>query len=147
MLGNYILEEMIQVVDTVASVEEAIALCGDQLIKGNYINQAYVNSMIETYHEFGPYMVLVDKIALFHGKPGVGVNETAMCLTVLKEAYQLTNHEKKIKLCFAFSSIDKENHMEMIQSFASFLMNNYNVDALLQATTKEEVIAVIKREE
>lgn len=147
MLGNYIQEEMIQVVDEVLTVEEAISLCGNQLKKGNFISQEYIGSMIETYHDFGPYMVLVDKIALFHGKPGVGVLKTGMCLTVLRNTYQLTNHEKKIKLCFAFCSIDKENHMEMIQSFASFLMNSDNVNALLQATTKEEVIEILKREE
>ena len=147
MIENYLSENLIDVKEKVNSVEEAIEFCGKQLLDNGFITKDYIQSMKDTYKEFGPYMVLIDKVALFHGKPGVGVNNTGLCLTKLNEPYSIKDHDKQIQLCFAFSSLDKHEHMDMIQSFAQLLMNQEKVNELFNAKNVNEILSVIQKEE
>lgn len=144
MLNTYLKKESIQIMDRVENVDQAITLCGQQLIDQGCIDERYVDSMKSTYAQYGPYMVLIDKVALFHGKPGVGVTQTAMSLTALKEPYPIPDHDKSIQLCFAFSSLDNQQHMEMIRCFAQLLMDTERLNALLEAKTIEEIYQIIQ---
>ncbi len=147
MINKYLTKDLIDVKDRVESVDQAIEYCGKQLIDNGLITEKYTQSMKDTYKEFGPYMVLVDKVALFHGKPGLGVNKTGLCLVKLNEPYAIKDHKKQIQLCFAFSSLDKHEHMDMIQSFAQLLMDQSKVDALCKASSVEEIVKIIEEEE
>ncbi len=147
MISKYLSEYSIDIKESVKSVEEAIEVCGVQLIEGGFINEEYIHSMQETYKEFGPYMVLIDKVALFHGKPGVGVLKTGLCLTKLNEPLKIKDSEKQLQLCFAFSSINHSDHMELIQSFAYLLMDDRKISRLLQSNSVDEIISIINKEE
>lgn len=147
MLSNYLSDDLVEVVKGVSSINEAINLSGNLLKNKGFITHEYIDSMKSTYDEFGPYMVLVDGVALFHGKPRRGVNKSALSLVVLKEWYKIPDSDKKIKLCFSFSSFDNDDHMNMIKEFASLLMDQKKLALLLDAESKEEVMSIINEED
>ncbi|MEG1462923.1 MAG: PTS sugar transporter subunit IIA, partial [Anaerorhabdus sp.] len=49
--------------------QEAIQEAGNLLIEDNKITQNYVESMIHSVYEMGPYMVLMPGFALVHAAP------------------------------------------------------------------------------
>lgn len=53
------------------------------------ITHTYLENMIRSVEENGPYMVLADYFALMHAKPGLGVNEQSMSLLVVKDAVDM----------------------------------------------------------
>lgn len=124
-------------------VSDVINRCGDILIQNGCITHRYIDSMIETLDKFGPYMVLIKDVALFHGVPGQGVIENGICLVHLDKRLKLTDSTKTIKLAFAFCSKDGEGHVEIIKEFAQMLMDEHTVGKLLESKNKEELLNVL----
>ncbi len=145
MITKYISSKLIEFRSDIKTIGEAIEACGQLLIDQGLITSDYTQSMVDTYKTFGPYMVLIDNVALFHGKPGIGVNRTGMCLIVLEHSIDVEKTEKKLRLCFAFSSINHEDHIDMIQSFASFIMGSENLTVLMNSKSKSEVLELFKQ--
>lgn len=57
------------------------------------ITHTYLENMIRSVEENGPYMVLADYFALMHAKPGLGVNEQSMSLLVVKDAVDMKGNQ------------------------------------------------------
>ena len=63
-----------------ADWEELVEIGGGLLVKQGSVEPRFIQSIKDTIAEFGAYMVLVDDIAFFHGRPEAGVKETSMSL-------------------------------------------------------------------
>ncbi|MGL4337170.1 MAG: PTS sugar transporter subunit IIA, partial [Turicibacter sp.] len=58
----------VEVEDWVGAITEA----GKVLLKNNYIEQRYIDGMISTVKEMGPYIVMVPGVAMPHARPEAG---------------------------------------------------------------------------
>lgn len=124
-------------------VMDVIDACGELLLKNSLISNEYIDSMKHTLEKFGPYMVLIKDVALFHGVPGVGVLDDGICLVHLQNRIELDQTNKSIKLAFAFCSKDGETHMEIIKDFATMLMDQDVIAKLINAETKDELLILL----
>lgn len=88
----------IQVVDNVANWKEAVQLASKPLLDEHTITQRYVDNMIQSVEENGPYMVIADYFALMHAKPGDGVNCLGMSLLTTNQAFDLKGKPVKLYL-------------------------------------------------
>ncbi len=77
------------------SWEELVEIGGGLLVQQGSVEPRFIQSIKDTIAEFGSYMVLVDDIAFFHGRPEAGVKETSMSLALLRNPVYLS--EKRIK--------------------------------------------------
>ena len=124
--------------------KEVIQMAGDLLINNGNIEQSYVDSMINTVLELGPYMILLPQLAFFHGKPGEGVNEVGISLIVLDEPVIFDDFEnQEIKCAFAFSAVDSDSHLSTLQKFAELLSNEPLIELLVNNGNKEEILEMI----
>ena len=55
-----------------ADWEELVEIGGGLLVKQGSVEPRFIQSIKDTIAEFGAYMVLVDDIAFFHGRPEAG---------------------------------------------------------------------------
>lgn len=129
------------------SVKQVIVECGNLLIENGLTDQRYTQSMLETYESFGPYMLVLDGVALFHGRFGDGVHKSGLVLIMSNDFLEIEDSEKRLKLCFAFCSKDNVSHMEYIQKFAELLLEEGTVASLLDANTVEQVLEIINKKE
>ena len=117
--------------------EDLVDILADPLIKGGMILPGYAKSAKEVVHKYGAYIVLVDDIAFFHGRPEDGVNEMSMSLGFLIEPIYL--RQKRIKTAFLFAAIDSSSHIELLKQLTSFL----NCDECLELLREGKNIRVI----
>ncbi|WP_347862311.1 BglG family transcription antiterminator [Salimicrobium sp. PL1-032A] len=94
MLNELLTTETIRFKDSVSGWEEAIRVASEPLLKKETIQPGYVDAMIESVHELGPYIVIAPDIAIPHARPEEGVNRLGMSFLRLKEPVAFSEKEK-----------------------------------------------------
>ncbi len=130
--------------DHVETWEQAIQQASKPLIDQKIIENDYVNSMIESVHEFGPYIVIAPEIAIAHARPDNNVNEVGLSLLKLDDHINFSNDGHYASLIFVLSAVDSNSHLGILQSLAQLLGNKENVEKLLDSKSKEDIINIIK---
>jgi len=131
---------------SVSDWREAVRICGKLLLDVHKITGEYIESMIETVETFGPYMILLPGIALFHGRPDEGVNEICLSLVTFREEIGFKEFDNEgIRAAFAFGAIDEDSHMEVLREMALLLQDEIFIDLLKNRGTKKQIIDMIDR--
>lgn len=130
--------------------EDAIKLSYQPLLDNNIVETKYIDLVIECVKKYGPYIVIVPGIAMPHSTEGAeGCNGTAISFMKVEEEvdFDPNDPEKKAQLFFSLAAKDHEQHMQNIQSLMDTLMNEEIVEALMKATTKEDLLAIANKYE
>lgn len=124
----------------------AIETSGRLLVDSEAAEEKYVQAMIRTTEELGPYAVIAPGIAIPHARPEDGAKKVGLSLTVLSEPVEFGSKENDpVDLVFGFSTTDSDAHLELIQSLADFIEKEENCQALRDAETVEEILAIVER--
>lgn len=134
-LTEYLPKEHIQVKESIGLWQEAVTIASQPLLDDGSITEVYINNMIQSVYENGPYMVLADYFALMHAKPGIGVNEQSMSLLVTKENVDLEG--KPIKIFLVLAAIDSASHLRSLQEIMSIFMDEEKYRIILKGDLKE----------
>ena len=139
-----LIADRIKFVDKANSWEEAIRLSSRSLIDQDFIQESYLDAMIDGVNEFGPYMILADGVAMPHARPENGAIKTGFSFLKLKEGVLFPNTEIPVTLFFTLSASDADSHIEAIMKLASILGDDDTLEQLTQITNKEEFLKIIK---
>ena len=146
MLSELLTEEMIQLSDQPKNWQEAITFAAQPLLSENKIEESYIKAMIERVEQYGAFIHIGDHIALPHARPEDGVNEVGMSLLKLQQPVDLLDdpaHPISLFICLA--AIDNEAHLRALANLTKLLSNKQNLQDLLHASTKEEILAIIRK--
>ena len=122
-----------------ATWEELVDVAGAPLIEQGSIEPGYLQSIKETVHTYGPYMVLIDDVVLFHGRPDSGVHEVAMSLALLREPVYLG--DRRILAAFLFAALDDHSHLELLRELARVLGDDAILNLLRSHGDPREIVS------
>lgn len=122
MLNELLNRDRMQHQKGVESWQEAIRVASGPLLKEHVIDETYVDAMIQSVEDNGPYIVLKDYFALPHAAAGKGVYEPAMALLTLEDPVDLKGNPVKIFLVLA--AIDSSTHLEALSQLSEQLMDD-----------------------
>lgn len=146
MIKDYLTKDLIETNVSLENWRDAAKRSGKLLVDQGKVKEEFVDSMIKTVEEFGPYMILVPKVCFFHGVPGSTVNEPCLSLVVLKEPVYFDDFDnQQINCCFAFGAIDNNSHMEMIKNVANILQDQSFIDMITNNASKETILNLISK--
>ncbi|MDH6367486.1 MULTISPECIES: PTS sugar transporter subunit IIA [unclassified Breznakia] len=123
--------------------EEAIRLTGHPLVKSHAIDMEYVDNMVTSVKELGPYIVIMPHFALAHAAPGIGVHQSEMSIATFPEGvcFDCDNDPVKVLICMA--CIDKTSHIDRLQKIANILMDETIIQRMCDCTSKQELYDII----
>ncbi len=128
--------------DVVCADWEALADIGAGLLEARgAVRPTYVQSIKDTVKEFGPYMVVVDDLVFFHGRPEAGVNETSMSLVLLRDPVYLEG--RRIMAAIVFAAVDNSSHLELMRELGGFLQDEEFLKLLREHGSREEIMKKI----
>lgn len=143
-LTDIVSPETIRLNQVVKNREEAIRLAGEVLAANQVVEERYIDAMVESCNELGPYIVLVPGVALPHARPECGANRVGVSVVTLEEPVVFGNEENDpVHTVIAIASDNNENHVGVIASLSTFLMDNARVDELKNANHVEEAMHAI----
>lgn len=125
--------------------KEAIINSSQEFLRRGYINQNYIDSMVNSVIEHGPYIVLAENIALAHARPEDGALKTGLFFATLEKPIEFNAEDyDPVKLVIVLSAEDSEGHINLLMELSSILENKELVDNLIKQETKEGFLVLIK---
>ncbi|GAA1489302.1 PTS sugar transporter subunit IIA [Brachybacterium sacelli] len=123
---------------------EAIRRSGDLLVATGAIDAAYIDAMLRTVEEHGPYIVITPGFALAHARPDESVHRTALSFLRLSEPV-VFGHEANdpVQLVMTLAAADESAHREALAALAGVLADPERRQALDTAASAQEVLAVL----
>lgn len=125
--------------------QEAIRTGGQTLLDRGWIEERYLDAMIQGVKEYGPYIVLAPGIALAHARPEDGALETGLFFTTLKQPTPFGHEDfDPVKLLIFLSAKDADSHVQLMGELATILCDEALIDRMISAKDEEEFAALIQ---
>lgn len=134
-------ENHIQTNSEVDCWTEAVELASQPLLQEQAINEHYIENMIKSVKENGPYMVLADYFALMHARPGEGVFHQGMSLLVTKKTIDLEG--KPVRIFLVLAAKDNQSHLNSLQDIMEVFMDENKYQKILSGN-KEQICQIFQ---
>lgn len=119
--------------------EELVDILADPLLKEGTVEPVFVESAKEAVKEFGGYVVLIEDIAFFHGKPEVGVHELALTFANLVNPVYIA--EKRIRVAFLLAAVDNVSHRGLLKELSAFMTDEKCLELLRKGEDMDAIMA------
>lgn len=144
MLKELLTKNTIRVNVEVKNWEEAVRIGGNLLVENGFAEPQYVEAMISTVREIGPYIVIAPGIAIPHARPESGAKAVGFSLITLKNPVDFGNKENDpVKIVISFVTTDNKKHLEALSKLAEVLSNAELVSKIKDAKDEEELLKLI----
>lgn len=139
MIHDMLKEENVQIVQSVVDWKDAIRTSVLPLVKGHYVEERYIDGVIENTNIYGPYYVLTQDLALIHARSDQGVIEKQLAVTVLKEPIKFSEDGYSVRLLVVLAAADGESHMEAISSLANIFSDEMRIQEICECDDALEI--------
>ncbi len=130
----------------VSDWKEAVREIGEVLVKMNAVEPRYIDAMIKTVLEMGPYIVMAKGIALPHARPEDGAKKPALAIVKLKKPVEFGNPDNDpVEILIAFATPDNKSHVKALSQLAKILMEEKNIEKIKNARTSDEIYEVFEK--
>ncbi len=128
-----------------ADWRDAIRQVGTLMVQSGAVEPRYIDAMIHTAEELGPYIVIAPGIAMPHARPEEGVILPCIALATLDTPLNFGNPDNDpVHLILAFGVIDKYQHIEALAEIATIFSNYFekygDIRELLSASSADELL-------
>lgn len=148
MLSNIVNENLIRLKVSAENWEDAIRKSASALLENGKITATYIDAMINTAKEAGPYIVITKHVALPHARPETGAKEIAMGISTLDHPVKFGNKDNDpVKYVFSLSATDHESHLQAMAELLELLEKEEFYSILDKAENAKEIMSYIKAHE
>lgn len=142
MLSEFINQNLVKYADSFDDWESAVRASCETLKETGIIEQVYEDAIVENIKEHGPYIVIVEGIAMPHStQGGVGVNNTAISFMRVEHPvyFDEGDKSKNAQLFFTLAAVDPDKHLDNITKLMDLLMDDEIVEALKKTSNIDEL--------
>jgi mannitol/fructose-specific phosphotransferase system IIA component (Ntr-type) len=124
--------------------ESAVRASGKLLVDTGAAEERYIDAMVNTTKELGPYIVIAPGVAIPHSRPEDGVISTSLAFVRLNPPINFGNEANDpVKILFALGALDHSQHVEALKQIAEILTDQDKFNKLLNADTVDDVTAIL----
>jgi len=117
---------------------EAARRASQLLSSEGFAADQYADQVEEIILSKGPYMVVTPQVAIVHGRPDVD-SKTGAALVLSENELISGSVNDPVRLVFAISAGNNDDHIEMLKTLSGFLVKEGSVGNLLDCSTISEV--------
>ncbi|SES88202.1 PTS sugar transporter subunit IIA [Anaerobranca gottschalkii] len=129
-----------------ANWQEAIREAGNLLVKSGFVKKEYVEEIIKTVENLGPYFVIIPHIALAHARPSEQVLKNGLSLITLKDPIDFGKKENDpVKIVIAFGAKSGEEHLESLRKIALLFEKPDIIDEIIREDKPEIIYQILNR--
>jgi PTS system ascorbate-specific IIA component len=133
--------------ESFATWEEAVTAAAQPLVRDGAIKPEYIDHMISSIREYGPYIVIAPHIAMPHAQGGKGVNENSFSFMKLNEPVHFSDSsEHDAQLIFVLASVDSASHLGLLEGFVEAVSDEKFVEELLKTQSIAELKELLAKQ-
>ncbi len=141
---GWISEERVALRVKVNGWEDAVRASGRMLVDCDAVEERYIEAMVETTKELGPYIVIAPGIAIPHARPEDGAKEVCFVILQLETPVDFGNPDNDpVQLVIAFSSPDSSAHIKMLAKLARVIGQDGFLENAVKAETLEDMVSIL----
>ncbi len=130
------------------SADDAIRQAGQALCASGACSERYIEAMIESFHQFGPYFVIAPGLAMPHARPEDGAVAPQISLVRLKEPVEFGHAENDpVQLVLGLSATSSDQHVLLIQKIVTLLGDDDNLHTLMHSPDVQQIYRLISSQE
>ena len=143
-LGHLLRPDQIAVNNPAADWRGAVRAAGEMLVRAGAVEARYVDAMLRTAEELGPYIVIAPGLALPHARPEDGVLHPCISVITLEPPVAFGSAENDpVRVVIALAALDADQHVLALSQLMDALAAPEDMDSLLSARTREEITRVL----
>lgn len=124
--------------------EDAVRGGGELLENDGCIEHEYIEAMINSVKEIGPYIVIAPGIAMPHARPEAGVKKIGMSLITLSTPVNFGNKENDpVDIVISFCAVDHSTHIKALSELVGLLSDDERLKTIRSATNASDVQKLI----
>lgn len=131
-------QQHIQIYRQPLTFAEAIQICGKPLLRNGFINQEYIETIIQNYNPEYPYFVIAPEVAIPHAAPENGVNELGMSLLRLEHPVPFSA-KLPVRILVMIAPKDKKSHLNAVIALYNLVSDQAFREQILTATYEREI--------
>ncbi|MDQ0150355.1 BglG family transcription antiterminator [Eubacterium multiforme] len=145
-LSEFLRKETIELKLNCKDFEDVILKGVEPLERKGYITEKYGKEIIKNLKALGPYMVIAPGVCLAHANLPEEINKTSMSFINLKYPIKFNSKfNDPVKIVLTFATKDKESHLHALSQFMDIINNPNELQKLMNASSKDEVLKVINK--
>ena len=135
MIQDILTDHNIQITSEAMDWKESIRFGARPLLNEGAITEKYIDEMIHSVEEYGPYIVLAPHMALAHARPEDGAKKLGLSLTVFQEPVSFgESDDQQVSVMFCLSAIDSFSHLNIMKSLVNLIRATNKIEELSKAT-------------
>ncbi len=128
--------------------KDAIRLSAQALVSEEYMSEEYVQAMIDSVLEHGPYIVIAPNIAMPHARPEKGAKKVGFSITVCEQPVKFEDDPQfHARLLVTLSCVDANTHLEMMMALVNVLGDDAQVEKILTTRDKQTILDLFNQED
>lgn len=143
MLKDFLTVDRIRCASAPEHWEDAVRLSAQPLLDCGAVLPAYVEEMIRSVKEHGPYIVLDEGFALPHARPEAGAVRPCMALLILGRPIDLLG--ESVQVLLALAAVDNSSHLDAMRELAELIWHGCSAEKLAAAASPAEAMAIIEK--
>jgi PTS system ascorbate-specific IIA component len=146
MLGELIRNKRVRFRQSIPTWQEAIRDAAEPLLEEGVIDERYIQAMIRSVDENGPYIVIAPSLAIPHARSdGGGVFGTAISFMKVEEPVHFSDSsEQDATLFFVIASEGHDAHLPLLKSLVLELSDDRIMEGLIKVKDIEELTLLLE---
>lgn len=132
--------ENILLKQTLKDKTQAITMAGELLVKGGYVDEHYIAEMLKREELSTTY--IGNDIAIPHGTNEAKEDVKASGISVIQVPEGVDFNGEKARVIFGIAGKDN-THLEILSNIAILCSDMENVEKIVRASTKEEIMDLL----
>lgn len=139
-----IVRQAIDIDNPAANAVAAIQAAGLALCQAGACSAEYVQAMVASYQEFGPYFVIAPGLAMPHARPEQGAIKAQLSLVRLREPVVFGHAENDpVQVLLGLSATSSDRHIQLIQHIVTLLADENNLHILMNSRDPEQLYQLL----
>lgn len=145
-LKDYLKADYIHFKEKSDSWEEAVRTAAATLLAKGFIDEYYVDSMIQSINKYGAYIYMGSQVALPHASPEDGVYKTGFSMLVLDEPINILDDPSfSTRIIIVLASVDNKQHLKALNDLTTILSKDNCIQRILHTKNKKEILGIIRK--
>lgn len=146
MLQNLLTPKTVCVQAQAKNWEELVRIGGQIMVANGLVTPNYIDAMVKTVTEMGPYIVIAPGIAMPHARPEDGALQVGVAVVALAEPVNFGNAENDpVSVAVFLCAVDKTAHLQVLSDLMGLFEDENFVDVARKATSEEALYQYIMK--
>lgn len=125
--------------------EEAIRIGGQLLVDNGCAKPSYVDGIIRSVKQYGPYIIISKGFAIPHTRPEDGALQIGFSLITLDKPVYFDGDEEPVEVMICFAATDSKTHLDILKMIVEFVEKGY-IEPISKMHTLTELHALVDSE-